>query len=66
MSICPTREITVSSGQITSPNYPRNYPSNINCTLTLKQPLGTSFTFTFKKIDIEGDEDGKYTSGWLI
>ena len=57
ISICPTREITASSGQITSPNYPRNYSANIDCTLTLKQPLDTNFTFTFAKIDIEEKDD---------
>ena len=59
ISICPTREITASSGQIRSPNYPNNYPPNTDCTLTIKQPLDTNFTFSFTKMDIEGDEDGK-------
>jgi hypothetical protein len=58
INICPTREITASSGQIRSPGYPSNYPSNTDCTLTIKQPLDTNFTFTFTKLDIEGDEDG--------
>jgi hypothetical protein len=58
INICPTREITASSGQIRSPSYPNNYPSNIDCTLTIKQPLDTNFTFTFTKLDIEGDVDG--------
>ena len=64
ISICPTREMTLSSGQIRSPNYPNNYPSDTDCTLTLKQPLDTNFTFTFTKIDIEGDEDGKARLNW--
>ena len=58
INICPTREITASSGQIRSPNYPSNYSSNTSCTLTIKQPLDTNFTFTFTNLDIEIDEDG--------
>jgi hypothetical protein len=59
INICPTREITASSGQIRSPNYPSDYSSNTSCTLTIKQPLDTNFTFTFTNLDIEIDEDGR-------
>ncbi|CAB4018747.1 Hypothetical predicted protein, partial [Paramuricea clavata] len=58
INICPTREVTASSGQIRSPNYPNKYPASTDCTLTIKQPLDTNFTFTFTKLDIEGDSDG--------
>jgi hypothetical protein len=60
INICPTREITTSTGQIRSPDYPSNYPSNIDCTLTIKQPFtNTNLTFNFTKLDIQGDEDGR-------
>ncbi|CAB4043224.1 Hypothetical predicted protein, partial [Paramuricea clavata] len=60
INICPTKEITTSSGQIRSPNYPRKYCSNTDCTLTIKQPLDTNFTFTFTKLDIEGDIEDEF------
>ncbi|CAB4011919.1 Hypothetical predicted protein, partial [Paramuricea clavata] len=66
INICPTREITASSGQITSPNYPSNYTSNTSCTLTIKQPLDTNFTFTFTDLDIESDEDELTCYDYLI
>ncbi|XP_046856284.1 uncharacterized protein LOC124449410 isoform X2 [Xenia sp. Carnegie-2017] len=53
INICPTREITLSSGYITSPNYPNDYDNNINCTLTIRAPSGISFRFTFTKLDLE-------------
>lgn len=56
IEICPSREITASSGRITSPGYPSNYPSDTDCTLTIKQPLDTKITLTFSKLDIEGDD----------
>ncbi|CAB4034775.1 Hypothetical predicted protein, partial [Paramuricea clavata] len=66
INICPTREITASSGQIRSPNYPSNYSSNTSCILTIKQPLDTNFTFTFTKLDIESDEDELTCYDYLI
>ncbi|CAB3987648.1 tolloid 2 [Paramuricea clavata] len=53
INICPTREVTASSGQIRSPNYPSNYPASTDCTLTIKQPLDTNFIFTFIMLDME-------------
>ncbi|CAB4033059.1 Hypothetical predicted protein, partial [Paramuricea clavata] len=57
INICPTREITASSGQIKSPNYPSHYSSSTSCTLTIRQPLDTNITFTFTKLDMQRDED---------
>jgi hypothetical protein len=54
INICPTREITASSGNLTSPNYPNKYPPNTDCTLTIKQPLDTKFVFNLTNIDLGG------------
>ncbi|CAB3986864.1 Hypothetical predicted protein [Paramuricea clavata] len=54
INICPTREITASSGKITSPNYPNKYPPNTDCTLTIEQPLDTKFVFNLTNIDLGG------------
>ncbi|XP_046856282.1 MAM and LDL-receptor class A domain-containing protein 1-like isoform X6 [Xenia sp. Carnegie-2017] len=58
INICPTREVTLSSGNITSPNYPSYYYNNINCTLTIRAPSGFSFNFTFTKLDLEFNSSG--------
>ncbi|XP_046844967.1 mannan-binding lectin serine protease 1-like [Xenia sp. Carnegie-2017] len=67
INICPTRTVTLSSGQVTSPKYPRRYPPNTDCRLTIKAPSRTNFTITFSKMDIEGDEDDLSSScfDWL-
>ena len=51
--ICPTRELTASSGRIVSPGYPSKYAANTSCTVTIRQPLDTKITFTFTKMDME-------------
>ena len=53
IDICEKREITASSGRITSPWHPGKYPANTKCTVTIRQPLDTKITFTFAKMDIE-------------
>ena len=53
VDICVKREITASSGRITSPWHPDKYPANTKCTVTIRQPLDTKITFTFAKMDIE-------------
>ena len=55
IDICVKREITASSGRITSPWHPGIYPANTQCTVTIRQPLDTKITFTFAKMDIERD-----------
>ncbi|XP_046856288.1 uncharacterized protein LOC124449412 [Xenia sp. Carnegie-2017] len=59
INICPTREITLSSGYITSPNYPNKYYNNIDCTLTIRAPSGFSFLFTFTKLDLDAKYNGQ-------
>ena len=54
IDVCPTREITASSGIITSPNYPQKYPPNSDCTLTIKQPLNRKILFKFPHLDLGG------------
>ncbi|CAB4022260.1 Hypothetical predicted protein, partial [Paramuricea clavata] len=66
INICPTREITASSGQIISPNYPNNYPSNTNCTLTIKRPLDTTFRFAFSHVDFQSSKDESICYDYLI
>lgn len=61
IEICPTREISATSGRVTSPGYPSKYASNVDCILTIKASLDTTFTFTFTSIDMEDNDDGGAT-----
>nr|XP_006814892.1 PREDICTED: sushi, nidogen and EGF-like domain-containing protein 1-like [Saccoglossus kowalevskii] len=56
--------LTSSTGTVTSPNYPSNYPSNSNCVTTIQAPTNKiiEITLTDVKIEIEsytssGDPD---------
>ena len=60
VSICPTREITLTQGEVTSPNYPSNYPSNADCSLTIDGGRGARFTVKFDSFEVEEDEDGMF------
>eukprot|EP00795_Rhopilema_esculentum_P014104 gene14104-5092_t len=40
-------------GNLSSPNYPTNYPINIECTWVLNVPAGDTILFTFVDLDIE-------------
>ena len=45
------------SGEITTPNYPRNYPANFTCIWTVTAPPGYYVQLTFKDFDVEPYED---------
>ena len=53
---------TLGKGEITSPSYPYNYPSNAYCKYILEQPEGATITLEFVDMNIENvrfeDEDG--------
>lgn len=44
-------------GELLSPNYPKNYPSNRDCTFRCTAPSGSFFRISFKDINLEPDDD---------
>ena len=44
------------SGVIQSPNYPNNYPSNVNCTWTITAPPNEVITLTFTDLRLESHD----------
>ena len=59
VSVCPTREIQATEGEVTSPNHPSNYPSNVDCTLAIDGGENVKFKLKFDFFELEEDEDGK-------
>lgn len=57
ISICPSREIRATEGEVTSPNYPRTYPSDSDCTLAIDGGLNVRFKIKFAFFEVEEDED---------
>lgn len=52
--------LTSSKGEITSPNYPENYPSRKDCTWIIKVPVHKLLKLRFLSFDVEKDERCKY------
>ncbi|KAL7057714.1 hypothetical protein AAHC03_016359 [Spirometra sp. Aus1] len=52
--------LMTDEGTLTSPNYPNNYPPNINCTWVIEVPVGFSVVLTFDNLKIEGYGDCQY------
>ena len=44
---------TASTGNITSPSYPGNYPDKASCNYIISQPIGTYIKLTFHLMGIE-------------
>ena len=47
------------SGQLSSPNYPQNYPSNANCSWLINPSTPNLINLTFIDIIIENDQQCK-------
>ena len=43
------------NGNVSSPNYPNNYPSNSNCTYTIEVEPGHVVFISFSDLQLEGD-----------
>ncbi|XP_035652196.1 deleted in malignant brain tumors 1 protein-like isoform X2 [Oncorhynchus keta] len=55
--------LTASKGQFNSPNYPRNYPNNADCTWNIQTPSGSQIVqLEFLYVNLEGDFNCKYDS----
>lgn len=61
MNICSTGEVTALEGEITSPNFPNDYPPNMSCELTINVGPGNTIVIKFPEFDLEDDEDGEYS-----
>ena len=46
-------DVTGSSGQIASPNYPRQYPHNVEYAWTITVPAGMRVRVMFIQMDLE-------------
>ena len=46
-------DLTSSTGDIESPNYPQRYPHNAECIYTITVARGSTVTITFAGTDIE-------------
>jgi len=51
---------TETSGNITSPNYPRPYSNNVNCTYVIRALQPSSFTLTFQRFGLENSDQCTY------
>lgn len=56
-NICNLRDTTNPTGDVSSPNYPRNYPVSQQCSFTITVTTGKSIVISFKAMDLEQDED---------
>jgi len=57
---CGLLEYAEKEGVITSPLYPEQYPSNLNCTYVVTSSPRSSITIIFDVLDIELAENCKY------
>ena len=55
-NICNLRDTSSTSGDVSSPGYPRNYPANQRCSFAIRVPSGNSIVVTFKEIDLEHEK----------
>ena len=49
--------LTEPRGRIYSPEFPNNYPTNVNCDWTIQLPKTSNIILSFLSMDIEEDED---------
>nr|CAB3264299.1 Tolloid protein [Phallusia mammillata] len=52
--------VTTLDGEITSPNWPQDYPTNKQCTWQIVAPPQHKITIQFDKFELEGNEVCKY------
>ncbi|XP_025942654.1 CUB domain-containing protein 2 isoform X2 [Apteryx rowi] len=50
-------ELTALSGEITSPDYPDNYPNNAECRWSIRAAAGAGVTLVFADFQVENDEE---------
>ncbi|XP_067041555.1 tolloid-like protein 1 [Acropora muricata] len=50
--------LTATSGNITSPSYPENYPKNKRCLWKISGPKGQTVSFQFHEFQLEGAANG--------
>ena len=61
MSICPSRELSATEGEVTSPDYPSEYPVNTDCTLAIDGGNNVKLKIKFVSFEVEEDEDGEFS-----
>ncbi|XP_031556205.1 dorsal-ventral patterning tolloid-like protein 1 [Actinia tenebrosa] len=57
ISICEVNLIQAQEGEVTSPNFPYNYPSNTNCTLVIDVGPNNRIDIEFKDFRVEENDD---------
>ena len=48
-------EINMDSGQLQSPNYPKNYPNNKDCHWIITAPFGFVVVLDFQTFEVRND-----------
>ena len=59
ISVCPSREIQATRGEVTSPNFPNAYPPDVNCVLTIDGGNSVKIKLNFEHFEVEEDDNGK-------
>ncbi|CAH3033889.1 unnamed protein product [Pocillopora meandrina] len=57
ISVCPSREIQATRGEVTSPNFPNAYPSDVNCVLTIDGGNSVKIKLKFEHFEVEEDDN---------
>ncbi|BHF63126.1 Bone morphoproteintic protein 1 [Sparganum proliferum] len=52
--------VKADKGNISSPDYPNNYPPNSNCIWRIEVPVGFSVLLTFESFDLEEETDCRF------
>ena len=60
ISVCGTIRFTAVSGEITSPNYPSDYPNNVYCRYTLVRPYHGLTELKSTRMDLESSSTCGY------
>ncbi|XP_059179030.1 cubilin-like isoform X2 [Physella acuta] len=60
LASCGGDDITAISGQFQSPNYPNNYPNNIDCQWVFKTSPGNALTLSFNDFELDGGFNDDY------
>eukprot|EP00794_Sanderia_malayensis_P017800 gene17800-19576_t len=54
------KNLTASSGVVTSPGYPAQYPNDADCNTKITVPIGKVIQLTFNEFDVEEEDDCSY------
>lgn len=50
---CGSTVDAINGGNLTSPNYPGNYPTDLNCAITFRVTPGSVMLLVFREFDLD-------------